>query len=83
MRRLPYDLLAVGFSSVVGTQGYFPPEDSAAMASAFYSALLELSGGQLDFHFAAHALHAATIKIRKESGDEPNSIWSRMIHVGF
>ncbi|KAF4564512.1 hypothetical protein EYR40_010677 [Pleurotus pulmonarius] len=78
-----YDLLAAGFSSMIVPWTILSHEDAAAMTSAFYSELIQ-ARGKLDFAFAAHALHAATVRIRNErSRDEPRSDWVGMIHIGF
>ncbi|KAL4264313.1 NACHT domain-containing protein [Pleurotus pulmonarius] len=80
--RTAYDLLSLGFTSVVGVQSSIRAEGAATFSRAFYKSLMWRSG--LDFTDAHLALHSAAVEIREEGRKDIHlADWARYIHVGI
>ena len=80
--RTAYDLLSLGFTSVVGVQSSIRAEGAATFSRAFYKSLMWRSG--LDFTDAHLALHSAAVEIREEGRKDIHlADWVRYIHVGI
>lgn len=78
--RLGYDLLDLGFNSVVARQSPLSDDEAAIATSAFYTELVSLDPN-LDFTNVAKALHLASIRLR--DAGEGAQLWARFIHIGM
>lgn len=79
-------MLAAGYQSVVATMWSIKDQYGPIVAKDFYGHILEAnSSGQLDSANAAHALHYAIQKIRKELGDTEEALltWVPYVHFGI
>jgi len=80
-------MLAAGYQSVVATMWSIKDQYGPVVAKDFYAHILEksLGDGKLNSANAAHALHYATQKIRKELGDTEEALltWIPYVHFGI
>ncbi|KAL0953759.1 hypothetical protein HGRIS_004948 [Hohenbuehelia grisea] len=78
--RLPFDMLRVGFKSIIASQGTIPDNLAAGMAGCFYAELYQL--GEFDPKHSAVALHRLLCMSNDEIDRVPLSVWVRYIHIG-